>query len=154
MNFWIENKPDALKKMIEKVDIALMNDAEARELCKTFSLLEAARKIISWGPKICIIKKGEHGVLMFTKDSHFSAPAFPLEEIKDPTGAGDSFAGGFIGYLAKTNDFSEPNVRKAIIYGSVMASYNVEDFSCNRLACIKEDDVESRYKNFENITSF
>ena len=154
MNFWIENKPDELKKVISKVDIVLMNDSEARELCKTFSLLDAARKVISWGPKTVIIKKGEHGVLMFTKDSHFAAPAFPLEDIKDPTGAGDSFAGGFLGYLAKSEDFSEPSVRKAIVYGSVMASFNVEDFSCGRLSRLADSEIEKRYKDFENITCF
>lgn len=154
MNFWIEQKPDVLKKTISRVDIVLMNDSEARELCKTFSLLDAAKKIISWGPQTVIIKKGEHGVLMFTKDSHFAAPAFPLEDINDPTGAGDSFAGGFLGYLAKRGDFCEPCVRKAIIYGSVMASYNVEDFSCNRLARLEPEEIESRYSSFEKITTF
>lgn len=154
MNFWIEHKPEELKETISKVDIALMNDSEARELSKSHSLLDSARKILSWGPKAVIIKKGEHGVLLFTKDTHFAAPAFPLEEINDPTGAGDSFAGGFLGYLAKCGDFSEPCIRKAIVYGSVMASYNVEDFSCSRLARLTDDEIESRYKIFEKITTF
>ncbi len=154
MNFWIENKKDRLLRTLQEVDIALMNDSEARELAKTFSLLDAARMIMSWGPETVIIKKGEHGVLMFTENTHFAAPAFPLEEIKDPTGAGDSFAGGFLGYLAKTSDFSEQNQRKAVVYGSVMASFSVEDFGLNRARHLKQKEIEDRYAEFEEITGF
>lgn len=154
MNFWIESKPESLKKTISLVDIVLMNDSEARELCETYSLLDAARTIISWGPHTVILKKGEHGALMFTDEAHFSAPAFPIEEIKDPTGAGDSFAGGFLGYLAKAESFLEADIRKAVIYGSVMASYNVEGFSLNRLRTLKESDIENRYDEFRKITVF
>lgn len=154
MNFWIETKPEALIKTLKEVDIALMNDSEARELCKTYSLVDAAKKIISWGPKTVIFKKGEHGALMFTDSTHFSAPAFPLEEIKDPTGAGDSFAGGFLGYLAKTGDLSENNIRKAVIYGSVMASFNVEGFSLDRLRKLTHKEINDRYEVFKDITFF
>ncbi|TET52589.1 MAG: sugar kinase [Actinobacteria bacterium] len=154
MNFWIENKKDRLLRTLQEVDIALMNDSEARELAKTFSLLDAARMIMSWGPETVIIKKGEHGVLMFTENTHFAAPAFPLEEIKDPTGAGDSFAGGFLGYLAKNGDFSEQNQRKAVVYGSVMASFSVEDFGLNRARHLKQKEIEDRYAEFEEITGF
>lgn len=154
MNFWIENKPEAVTEVIKMVDIVLMNDSEAREFCKTFSLLEAARKLLALGPGTVIFKKGEHGALMFTNDSHFAAPAFPLEDIKDPTGAGDSFAGGFLGHLALTGDLSEPNIRKAVIYGSVMASYNVEDFGLERLKRLTEDEIADRYREFREFTVF
>lgn len=154
MNFWIENKQESLLETIKHVDIALMNDAEARELCKTYNLLDAARKIISLGPRAVIFKKGEHGALMFTDSTHFSAPAFPLEKIKDPTGAGDSFAGAFIGYLAKSEDFSESSIRKAVIYGSVMASFNVEGFSVNRLRSLTHKEIDERYEIFKKITDF
>ena len=154
MDFWIKNKPEALRKTINKVDFCLMNDSEARQLCSSFSLVNSAREILSLGPKTVIVKKGEHGALMFTDSAHFSAPAYPLEEIKDPTGAGDSFAGGFIGYLAKTGDLSEKNIRKAIIYGSVMASYNVEGFGPKRLGEISWSDIEARYNEFKEITFF
>jgi len=154
MNFWIEHKKDELIQALRKVDIAVMNDAEARELCQTHSLLEASRKILTWGPKTVIIKKGEHGVLMFTENTHFAAPAFPLEDIADPTGAGDSFAGGFLGYLAKSSDLSEPNIRKAVVYGSVMASFNVEDFGLNRMKRLTQEEIEFRYSAFKEITGF
>ena len=154
MNFWIESKKQHLIRTLQEVDIALMNDAEARELCETHNLLDAARRILGWGPTTVIIKKGEHGVLMFTDKTHFAAPAFPLEDIKDPTGAGDSFAGGFIGYLAKTNDISEKNMRKAVIYASVMASFSVEDFSLDRFKRLSDKDIDERYAHFEEITIF
>lgn len=154
MNFWIENKREALIDVLKKVDIALMNDAEARELCKTYSLLDAARQILSWGPQAVVLKKGEHGALLFTEESHFAAPAFPLEEIKDPTGAGDSFAGGFVGCLAKTADFSEPSLRKAVINGSVLASYNVEGFGADRMRTLSAAEIAARYEAFKHITAF
>lgn len=154
MNFWIESKPDALVETLGKVNIALMNDSEARELCGTYSLVDAARKILSWGPSTVILKKGEHGALMFTDSTHFAAPAFPLEEIKDPTGAGDSFAGGFVGHLAATRDLSEANIRRAVVYGSVMASFNVEGFGTNRLQALEEREIAQRYDEFRDITLF
>lgn len=154
MNYWISSKPEELGEVIKKVDLCLMNDAEAREFCQTYSLLESAKKLIALGPDAVIIKKGEHGALLFTDSTHFAAPAFPIEEIKDPTGAGDSFAGGFLGHLAKTNDLSEPNIRRAIIYGSVMASFNVEGFGAERMATLTHQEIESRYELFRAITHF
>lgn len=154
MNFWIEQKPAQLGEIISSVNLCLMNDSEAREFCQTHSLIDSARKILSMGPKTVILKKGEHGALMWTEDGHFSAPAFPLEDIKDPTGAGDSFAGGFLGYLAGVNDLSEPNIRKAIIYGSVMASFNVEGFGATRLASLSRAEIDDRFDEFRTITHF
>ncbi|RJQ51999.1 MAG: sugar kinase [Actinobacteria bacterium] len=154
MNFWIEHKREALVETLGRVDIALMNDSEARELCGTYSLLDSARKIRSWGPSTVILKKGEHGALMFSDATHFAAPAYPLEDIKDPTGAGDSFAGGFVGHLASTGDFSEANIRRAVIYGSVMASFNVEGFGTERLHTLREAEVARRYDEFKEITLF
>jgi sugar/nucleoside kinase (ribokinase family) len=154
MNFWIENKRESLIETLSRVDIALLNDAEARELCGTYSLLDAARMIRSWGPKAVVLKKGEHGALLFTEDSHFAAPAFPLEEIRDPTGAGDSFAGGFVGYLASQGEIDEPCLRRAVIHGSVMASYNVEGFGADRLRTLTEAEISARYEAFRRITAF
>ncbi|HLG24205.1 MAG TPA: PfkB family carbohydrate kinase [Candidatus Nanoarchaeia archaeon] len=154
MNFWIESKKEKLMEVISKAQVLLLNDGEARQLFNTVSLVNAANQALALGPKAVIIKKGEHGALMFTKNRHFSAPSYPLEVIKDPTGCGDCFGGGFIGYLAKTKDFSEANMRKAIIYGSVIASFNAEDFSLNRLKTLTEADIESRYGEFEKIREF
>lgn len=154
MNFWIEGKREELIETLRRVDVALMNDAEARQLTRTSGLLEAARQVLSWGPTTVVLKKGEHGALMFTEDTHFAAPAFPLEEIRDPTGAGDSFAGGFVGYLAKTGDLTEPNIRRAVVYGSVMASYNVEGFGADRMRTLTAAEIEARYEAFRHITSF
>lgn len=154
MNYWIESKPDALVEVLRRVDVAFMNDAEARQLCGTFSLVRAAREILSFGPKVVIIKKGEHGAVMFTEDSHFSAPSFPLEEVRDPTGAGDTFEGGFIGYVAMTDDIRETNLRKAVVHGSVLASYNVEDFSLGRMRTLTRDEIDDRYHEFRRIAFF
>lgn len=154
MNFWINNKKDALLKAIKKVDVLLLNDGEARQLFKTANLVNAANQALSLGPKAVIIKKGEHGALLFTKNKHFSAPGYPLENIKDPTGCGDSFGGAFIGYLAKTKDLSESNLRKAVVYGSVVASHNAEDFSLNRLKILTMNDIEKRYKELQDIREF
>jgi len=154
MNYWIENKKSSLDEVVKRVDLCLMNDSEARQYCSTHSLLESSRSMLSMGPKAVIFKKGEHGALMFSGSSHFSAPAYPLEDISDPTGAGDSFAGGFLGYLSKTEDFSEQNIRRAIIYGSVMASYNVEGFGTDRLARLTDDEIEKRFNEFKNIAHF
>ncbi len=154
MNFWIESKVDSLRKVMKKVDLCVINEGEARELAGEASLVKAARKILDDGPKILIVKRGEYGALMFNGTSIFSAPAYPLEDIFDPTGAGDSFAGGLMGYLANTKDVSEANLRRAIILGSVMASFNVEAFSLERLGSLKIDEVNARYKEFKKLTHF
>jgi sugar/nucleoside kinase (ribokinase family) len=154
MNLWIDAKKDKLLEIIKKIDILLLNDSEARQLFNTVNLVKAANKALSLGIRYVIIKKGEHGALLFNHKKHFNAPGYPLENIKDPTGCGDSFGGGFIGYLAKTKDSSEANIRKAIIYGSVMASYNAEDFSLERMKTLKKEDIEKRYKEFQEIREF
>jgi ribokinase len=154
MNFWIENKKEALTKMIEKSDVIVVNDAEARQYFETPNLVQAGHSFLNMGPKAVIVKKGEHGALMFTDGACFSAPAFPLEKLVDPTGAGDSFAGGFIGWLARTGDISPRNMRKAIIFGSAIASFNAEDFSLNKLKSITRDDIFNRYMMFQDIVSF
>lgn len=154
MNFWIEGKPDALRKLLKRVEICVINEAEAREFAGESSLVKAAASILKAGPRVLIVKRGEYGALMFNGESVFSAPAYPLEDIFDPTGAGDSFAGGLIGYLANTGDLSEPNIRKAIIFGSVMASFNVEAFSLDRLGALSFEDIRSRYSEFKRLTHF
>lgn len=154
MNFWIEHREEILRSVIKKVHALVINDGEARQLFKTTNLVTAASKALSLGPKFVIIKKGEHGALLFSDGIHFSAGGYPLENIKDPTGCGDSFGGGFIGYLAKTNDLSEQNVRKAIVYGSVIASFNAEDFSLKRLQSITGADIEARFKDFRAMREF
>ena len=154
MNFWISGKRDALLQVLSRVDVALMNDAEARQLCDTPSLVQAARRVLDLGPRAVVLKKGEHGAAMFTGDGHFAAPGYPLERIKDPTGAGDAFAGGLIGYLAYTDDFSDDNLRKAIICGSVIASFDVEDFGLERLARLTPDEIVQRYRQFVAMTQF
>jgi len=154
MNFWVNHKKNALIDVIKRIDVLLLNDGEARQLFSTVSLIKAANSALSLGPKAVIIKKGEHGALLFTKNKHFNAPGYPSENIKDPTGCGDSFGGAFIGYLAKTKDLSEQNFRKAIVYGSVVASHNAEDFSLNRLRHLTMNDIEKRYKEFQDIREF
>ena len=154
MNFWISSKKKPLMDLIKKVDVLLLNDGEARQLFNTVSLVKASREALKLGPKAVIIKKGEHGALLFTKDRHFSAPSYPLEEIKDPTGCGDCFGGAFIGYLAKTNDLSEANMRRAVVYGSVVASFNAEDFSLNRLKTLTMDEIEKRYNELKDMREF
>ncbi len=154
MNFWIEHKKDALLEAIKRIDVLVLNDGEARQLFGTPNLVKAAQAALKLGPKAVIIKKGEHGALLFTDGTHFSAGAYPLETIKDPTGCGDAFAGGFIGWLAKTDDISERNMRKAIIYGSAIASFNAEDFSLNRLKQITEKDIEKRFGEFKEMGEF
>ena len=154
MNFWITNKKKSLMEVIKKINVLLLNDGEARQLFNTANLVKAANSALSLGPNAVIIKKGEHGALLFTKNKHFNAPGYPLENIKDPTGCGDAFGGAFIGYLAKTKDLSEQNFRKAIIYGSVIASHNAEDFGLNRLKHLTIEDVEKRYKEFQEIREF
>ena len=154
MNFWIEGKRDALWRVLQKVDILIINDGEARELGQDSNLVQVAKRILAQGPKHLIIKRGEYGVLMFNEKQIFGAPAFPLEQVKDPTGAGDTFAGGFMGHLASIESLSDETLRQAIIFGSVMASFNVEEFSLNRLRRLTRMDIESRYRDFKRLTHF
>ena len=154
MNFWIEHKKKQLLKTINKADVIILNDAEARQLFNTPNLVKAAHAALKLHSKVVIIKKGEHGALLFTDNKHFNAPGYPLENIKDPTGCGDCFGGAFTGYLAKTQDLSEANLRKAVIYGSIIASYNAEGFSIGRLRSINHKDIEKRYKEFKSIREF
>ena len=154
MNFWIEKKPDQLKETIERVDILIINEGEVRQLSREYNLIKAYKKISSYGPKTLVIKQGSYGALLFTPSSIFSAPAYPLESVLDPTGAGDCFAGGFTGYLAKSQGSAEKELNKAVIYGSVMASFNVEDFSLGRLRTLTLDEVEERFESFKGLTQF
>jgi sugar/nucleoside kinase (ribokinase family) len=145
---------DDLKEALKEVDVLTINDEEARQLSAEYSLVKAAKVILAMGPKYLIIKKGEHGALLFNNDEVFFAPALPLEEVFDPTGAGDSFAGGFIGYLAKTNDISFENMKRAVINGSAMASFCVEKFGTQKLTEINQNDVDSRINEFVNLVQF
>lgn len=154
MNFWITHKKKQLIEAIKKSDILILNDAEARQLFNTASLIKAANEALKLVSKAVVIKKGEHGALLFAHNKHFSAPAYPLENIKDPTGCGDCFGGALTGYLAKTKDLNEANIRKAVVYGSILASYNAEDFSIERLLTINYNDIEKRYKEFKDIREF
>jgi sugar/nucleoside kinase (ribokinase family) len=154
MNFWIESTKDTLLKVLARCDIALMNDAEARELTGEPNLIIAGREVLNLGPGVVIIKKGEHGALMMSRDSYFSAPGYPLEEIRDPTGAGDTFAGGMIGYLARCGSIDDDALRRAIITGSVMASFTVEDFSLDRLLALSPEEVAERYHEIVTMTRF
>ena len=154
MNYWIASKKEALEKVIHKADILVMNEGEARQFCTTPNLIKAGRQLLELGPSYVIIKKGEHGALLFGHNTFFSAPGYPLEEVKDPTGAGDSFAGGLIGYLAKTDDVSEENIRKGIINGSIVASFCAEEFGLKYLNNIKNADIKERYEFIEKIRRF
>jgi sugar/nucleoside kinase (ribokinase family) len=154
MNYWIQSKPSELRKTLALVDILIINDSEVRMMTNEPNLTKAAKEIRSWGPKALVVKKGEYGVAMFMDGSIFGAPAFPLEEVFDPTGAGDSFAGGFMGYLAKAGRLDEVTIRKAVIYGSVMASFSVEDFSLNRLKELSPSEIQQRYRAFKHLTDF
>jgi len=154
MNFWIEHKKKQLLEAISKADVIVLNDAEARQLFNTPNLVKAAHGALKLHSKAVIIKKGEHGALLFTDSKHFNAPGYPLENIKDPTGCGDCFGGAFTGYLAKTRDLSEANMRKAVVYGSIIASYNAEDFGIEKLRTISHEDIEQRYKEFKDIREF
>jgi sugar/nucleoside kinase (ribokinase family) len=154
MNFWMDTAHDELVKTISQVDVLTINDAEARQLSGEYSLVKAAQKILDMGIKYLIIKKGEHGALLFNKEQVFFAPALPLEEVFDPTGAGDSFAGGFIGYLAKTGDISFENMKRAIIHASAMASFTVEKFGTERLMNLSKKDVEDRVQEFIDLVQF
>jgi sugar/nucleoside kinase (ribokinase family) len=154
MNFWMDIAMDGLKDVLKKVDVLLVNDAEARQLSGELSLVKAAKLIMKMGPQFLIIKKGEHGALLFHKDHVFFAPALPLEEVFDPTGAGDTFAGGFIGHLAKTKDISFENMKTAIIVGSAMASFCVEKFGPERLKEITKEDIDTRLSEFVQLVNF
>ncbi len=154
MNFWMESAMGDLKIVLKYVDMLMVNDAEARQLSGQFSLVKAAKTIMEMGPKFLIIKKGEHGALLFHGDEVFFAPALPLEEVFDPTGAGDTFAGGFMGHLAATNDISFDNMKRAIIVGSAMASFCVEKFGPTRLKEINKEDIEFRIQQFKDLVSF
>jgi sugar/nucleoside kinase (ribokinase family) len=154
MNFWMDNALPDLKKLLTMVDVLLVNDSEARQLSGQFSLVKAAKEIFKMGPKYLVIKKGEHGALLFHKDQVFFAPALPLEEVFDPTGAGDTFAGGFIGHIAQTRDVSFENMKTAIIVGSAMASFCVEKFGPTRLKEITKADIDGRIRQFVDLVNF
>lgn len=154
MNFWMETAMTDLQEVLKHVDLLLVNDAEARQLSGQFSLVKAAKSIMAMGPQYLVIKKGEHGALLFHQDNVFFAPALPLEEVFDPTGAGDTFAGGFIGHLAKTKDISFDNMKTAIIVGSAMASFCVEKFGATRLKEITKADIDRRIQQFRQLVSF
>jgi len=154
MNFWMDSAMDELKKVIGRVDILCVNDAEARQLSGQHSLVKAANTILDMGPTYLVVKKGEHGALLFSKDRVFFAPAMPLEDIIDPTGAGDTFAGGFIGYLARTQDHSFDNLKRAIIVGSALASFCCEKFGVQRLLEIKREDIDDRVQQFVDLVDF
>jgi sugar/nucleoside kinase (ribokinase family) len=154
MNFWIEGAYDQLRETLKSVDILIINDAETRELAREPSLVKAARQIIEWGPKTLVVKRGEYGVLMFTGDTVFSAPAYPLEDVFDPTGAGDTFAGGFMGYLSAADEVNDASIRQAIVFGSTLASFNVEAFSLNRMKEIGMQDILDRFTEFKLLSHF
>ena len=154
MNFWINGKRDALWRVLEQVDILIINDGEARALGEDSNLVKVAKKVLARGPKHLIIKRGEYGVLMFNEKQVFGAPAFPLEDVRDPTGAGDTFAGGFLGHLTATGDRSLEAFKQAIIFGSVMASFTVEAFSLDRLRILDYKEVQERFRAFKRLTHF
>jgi sugar/nucleoside kinase (ribokinase family) len=154
MNFWINGKREALWRVLEQVDILIVNDGEARALGEDANLVKVAQKILARGPKHLIIKRGEYGVLMFNEKQVFGAPAFPLEDVRDPTGAGDTFAGGFLGYLTATGNRSIEAFKQAIIFGSVMASFTVEAFSLDRLRILDYKEIQERFRNFKQLTHF
>ena len=154
MNFWIEGKPAELAKVLERVDLLVINDEEARQLAREHNLPRAARAIRAMGPKTVIVKRGDSGALLFHEAGVFAAPAYPLEQVIDPTGAGDTFAGGFMGYLAKAGDLEAATVRRAMIYGSVMASFCVEGFSLDTLRGLDEEKIHARYRAFCDLTHF
>lgn len=155
MNLWINETRETLLKVINRVDLVLLNEGEARMLCNTSNLVEAAQRVLTMGPKYVIIKKGEHGALMFSKKGDiFASPAYPLNEVKDPTGAGDTFAGGLIGCLAKLGDINSENIRQSIVAGTVLASFTTQDFSLDKLKTVTEVDMLKRFDEMQNLTSF
>lgn len=154
MNFWIERTRETLAEAISRVGVVMMNEEEVRQFADTPHLLKAARAVLAMGPHTIIIKKGEYGAVLLHGDRYFYCPAYPLEDVKDPTGAGDSFAGGFLGYLARTGDLSPASLRRALVHGSVVASFTVEDFSVRRLTTVTQDEVRQRYREFREFTHF
>jgi sugar/nucleoside kinase (ribokinase family) len=154
MNFWISRKLEELEKTLAQVDVLLINDAEMRELSGEWNLVRAARAIQKMGPKTLVVKKGEHGVVMFSDGGFFAAPAYPLEEVFDPTGAGDTFAGGFVGYLASAPVLDDESLRRAVIMGSTLASFCVEAFSLDRLVRLTRAEIDERFRLFKRLTSF
>lgn len=151
MNFWIEGKREALLKTLGEVDVLAINEAEARQLTQEPNLVKAARAILSFGPRVVAIKRGEYGAMLFTNSRFFFVPAYPLESVFDPTGAGDTFAGGFMGYLAKVGEVNEAHLRRALVYGSVMASFTVEQFSLNRLRTLTLEEIDQRFLSFQEM---
>jgi sugar/nucleoside kinase (ribokinase family) len=154
MNFWIENRYDELMRVIGKVDLLVINEAELREMSKEHNLVKAARKVMERGPSCLVVKRGEYGAIMLSEDEIFIAPAFPLEDVFDPTGAGDTFAGGFMGYLANVGEVTGETIKQAIVMGSVMASFNVEAFGINRLRDLEQNEIRERYKAFKKCLHF
>jgi sugar/nucleoside kinase (ribokinase family) len=154
MNYWIETQRDDLTAVIRRTDLVMINDEELRQYTDQHSLLKAARAVLELGPRALIVKKGEHGAALVTKDGYYFAPGYPLDDVVDPTGAGDSFAGGFLGYIAKTESITPRELHRALIHGSVIASYTVEDFSVNRLKNVSAEDVQARYRDFASFTHF
>ncbi|HLQ31046.1 MAG TPA: PfkB family carbohydrate kinase [Chloroflexota bacterium] len=153
MNFWITSNKPLLTEVMRKVDVVLMNEAEALEYGETFSLVAAARKILELGPKVLLAKKGEYGAALFARQTYFFAPAYPLEVVKDPTGAGDTFAGGFLGYLSRVGDYSLAAMKRAVLHGSAMASFTIEDYSIDRLRTLTLADIERRVEQFAHFTN-
>jgi sugar/nucleoside kinase (ribokinase family) len=154
MNLWIDIARESLLRTIEGVDLVIINDAEARQLTGIPNLIKAARTILSWGPRALIVKRGEYGAALFTPENYFAIPAFPLESVFDPTGAGDTFAGGFMGYLSSQENLDEAAMRRAMIFGSVMASFNVEEFGTNRTQRLTQNEINERFRAFKRITHF
>jgi len=154
MNFWIDSMKDAVIETVKVVDCVIINDAEARQLADEPNIHRAAKKIMSFGPKAVVIKRGEYGAALFTKDNYFAIPAFPLESVFDPTGAGDTFAGGFMGYLASQVEITDDALRRAMVYGTVMASFNVEEFGTERVDRLTQDEINERFRTFKRITHF
>jgi len=154
MNYWIERSPESLLQTIKTVDLVIINDAEARQLTGIPNLIKAARTILSWGPKTLIVKRGEYGAALFTEKNYFAIPAYPLDSVFDPTGAGDTFAGGFMGYLSSQEKIDEAAMRRAMIFGSVMASFNVEEFGTARVQRLTQDEINERFRAFKQMTHF
>jgi len=154
MNLWIEHTRDSLLRTIKGVDVVIINDAEARQLTGIPNLIKAAREILTWGPRALIVKRGEYGAALFTPDSYFAIPAYPLESVFDPTGAGDTFAGGFMGYLSSQEKLDDAAMRRAMIFGSVMASFNVEEFGTERVRRLTYAEINERFRAFKQMTNF
>jgi sugar/nucleoside kinase (ribokinase family) len=154
MNYWITGSRKSLDNVIKKVDVLILNDEETRELTGIYNITKASYELLKQGPKVLVIKKGEHGAVLISRDDYFMIPAFPVENVVDPTGAGDSFAGGFVGYLASCSKLNKDAFRRAIVYGSILASFNVESFSFNNLKNISRKDIDNRLTRFRKITNF